>query len=76
MTTTDTPIVTKDAYLTLHYRLATLNGEDIITTFKESPATLQMGTGQLAPELELSLIGLAEGSPCHARAAAGKAFGP
>ncbi|MBC3876653.1 FKBP-type peptidyl-prolyl cis-trans isomerase [Undibacterium sp. FT79W] len=76
MTTSNTPIVTKDAYLTLHYRLATLDGEDIISTFKESPATLQMGTGQLAPELELSLIGLTEGAHVTQELSPEKAFGP
>ncbi|MDE2430609.1 MAG: peptidylprolyl isomerase, partial [Burkholderiales bacterium] len=56
------PVVTADSYLTLHYRLATLEGDDIISTFHESPATLQMGTGQLAPQLEEALLGLEEGT--------------
>jgi FKBP-type peptidyl-prolyl cis-trans isomerase SlpA len=76
MTNSTTPVVTADAYLTLHYRLATLEGEDIISTFQESPATLQMGTGQLAPELEKSLIGLAEGSHTTQELSPENAFGP
>jgi len=76
MTTPDTPVVTKDAYLTLHYRLATLDGQDIISTFNESPATLQMGTGQLAPELENTLLGFVEGSHITQELAPEKAFGP
>ena len=76
MTTPDLPVVTKDAYLTLHYRLATLDGEDIISTFHESPATLQMGTGQLAPELENALLGLVEGSHMTQELPPEKAFGP
>lgn len=76
MPTPHIPIVTSDAYLTLHYRLATLDGEDIISTFNESPATLQMGTGQLAPELETCLLGLAEGSHTTQELPPEKAFGP
>jgi FKBP-type peptidyl-prolyl cis-trans isomerase SlpA len=56
------PVVTDSAYLTLHYRLAAADGSDIVTTFHENPATLQMGTGQLAPFLEACLLGLAEGA--------------
>lgn len=55
-------IVTKSAYLTLHYRLASAGGSDIVTTFNANPATLMLGQGQLAPFLEDCLIGLAEGS--------------
>jgi FKBP-type peptidyl-prolyl cis-trans isomerase SlpA len=51
------------AYLTLHYRLASLDGHDIVTTFNANPATLQLGAGQLAPFLESILLGLPEG--CH-----------
>ncbi|MDY7538516.1 peptidylprolyl isomerase [Undibacterium sp. RTI2.1] len=70
------PVVTSDAYLTLHYRLATLDGENIISTFEESPATLQMGMGQLAPELERALLGLEEGSQITQELAPENAFGP
>lgn len=50
------------AYLTLHYRLASQEGNDIVTTFNGNPATLHMGSGQLAPFLENRLLGLAEGA--------------
>ncbi|MFZ6648418.1 FKBP-type peptidyl-prolyl cis-trans isomerase [Undibacterium sp. TJN25] len=70
------PVVTPDAYLTLHYRLASLQGEDIISTFNENPATLQLGTGQIAPELEASLLGLEEGSHTTQELPPEKAFGP
>jgi len=69
-------VVTPDAYLTLHYRLASLQGEDIISTFSENPATLQLGMGQLAPELEASLLGLEEGSHTTQELPPEKAFGP
>lgn len=58
----DVPVVIATSYLTLHYRLASKNGVEIISTFQESPATLQLGIGQLAPTLEECLIGLGEGA--------------
>jgi FKBP-type peptidyl-prolyl cis-trans isomerase SlpA len=71
-----TPIVTKNAYLTLHYRLTSADGVEIISTFNSGPATLHLGTGQLAPELELSLLGLAEGSHTKQELTPEQAFGP
>jgi FKBP-type peptidyl-prolyl cis-trans isomerase SlpA len=55
------PVVTASSYLTLNYRLASLDGTDIVTTFNQ-PATLLMGQGQLAPVLEELLLGLPEGT--------------
>lgn len=55
------PLVDANSYLTLHYRLATTENIDIVTTFNDNPATLQMGQGQLAPFLEKCLMGLEEG---------------
>jgi FKBP-type peptidyl-prolyl cis-trans isomerase SlpA len=69
------PVVTESAYLTLHYRLAGPDGTDIVTTFNDSPATLQMGTGQLAPFLEACLIGLPEGARETFELPPEKAFG-
>ena len=59
MTTTPAR-VQPGSFLTLHYRLAGPAG-DIINTFGSQPATLTLGTGELAPALEAALIGLAEG---------------
>ena len=56
------PVVGEGAYLTLHYRLASQDGNDIVTTFNGNPATVQLGTGQLAPFLEQRLVGLADGA--------------
>ena len=70
------PLVTASAYLTLHYRLASMEGADIISTFQDKPATLQLGTGQLAPFLEACLIGLAEGEQQSFELPPEKAFGP
>ena len=62
MTQASPAVVTDSAYLTLHYRLATKDGTDIVTTFAGNPATLMLGQGQLAPFLEQRLLGMAEGS--------------
>jgi FKBP-type peptidyl-prolyl cis-trans isomerase SlpA len=48
------------SFLTLHYRLAGPAG-DIINTFEGKPATLTLGSGELAPALEAALMGLEEG---------------
>ncbi len=63
------------SFLTLHYRLAGPDGADVINTFGDKPATLSLGTGQLAPAMEARLIGLAEGARQSFELAAGEAFG-
>jgi FKBP-type peptidyl-prolyl cis-trans isomerase SlpA len=68
-------IVTESAYLTLHYRLATAEGTDIVTTFAGNPATLMLGQGQLAPFLEQRLLGLAEGTHQTFQLGANEGFG-
>ncbi|MDE2047825.1 MAG: peptidylprolyl isomerase [Betaproteobacteria bacterium] len=70
------PTVQPGSYLTLHYRLRDAQGEDIINTFDDKPATLTLGTGQLAPPLEARLIGLAQGAQACVELAEGEAFGP
>jgi FKBP-type peptidyl-prolyl cis-trans isomerase SlpA len=69
------PVVAVASYLTLHYRIASLDGANIISTFEERPATLQLGTGQLAPSLEQCLIGLSEGAHQVFELSPGEAFG-
>ena len=56
-----TASVQADSFLTLHYRISTLAGEEFLSTFDMSPATLQMGSGQLAESLEEVLLGLEQG---------------
>jgi FKBP-type peptidyl-prolyl cis-trans isomerase SlpA len=63
------------SFLTLHYRLAGPDGADIVNTFADKPATLSLGTGELAPAMESRLIGLAEGTRTAFELAAGEAFG-
>jgi FKBP-type peptidyl-prolyl cis-trans isomerase SlpA len=70
------PVVTDGAYLTLHYRLATPDGTEIVTTFNDNPATLQLGSGQLAPFLEQRLLGLVEGAHEVFQLLPDEAFGP
>ena len=69
-------VVTASAYLTLHYRLATVDGTDIVTTFNGTPATLMLGQGQLAPVLEQLLIGMPEGTHKTFDLEPGVGFGP
>lgn len=68
-------VVTEGAFITLHYRLATIDGIDIVTTFGDNPATLQLGTGQLSPLLETCLLGLAEDTTATFELGAEAAFG-
>jgi FKBP-type peptidyl-prolyl cis-trans isomerase SlpA len=63
------------SFLTLHYRLAGPDGADVVNTFDDQPATLSLGSGQLAPAMEARLIGLAEGARQTFSLAPGEAFG-
>jgi FKBP-type peptidyl-prolyl cis-trans isomerase SlpA len=68
-------IVQPGSFLTLHYRLAGPDGDALVDTFADKPATLSLGTGELAAALELRLIGLAEGAHASFDLAPGEAFG-
>ena len=63
------------SFLTLHYRLCGPDGADLINTFNDKPATLSLGTGELAPAIEARLLGLAEGTRGSFELAPGEAFG-
>jgi len=67
--------VQRGSFLTLHYRLAGPDGADIINTFADKPATLSLGTGELAPAMEARLVGLTEGTRTTFELAPGEAFG-
>lgn len=73
-------VVTPNAHLTLHYRLATDTPDDgssdLVTTFDHQPATMQLGTGQLSPGIEARLLGLHEGEHVTLRFAPDEGFGP
>jgi FKBP-type peptidyl-prolyl cis-trans isomerase SlpA len=72
--TSTLPRVQAGSFLTLHYRLAGPAG-DIISTFGDKPATLSLGTGELAPAVEQCLIGLEEGTRQTFTLPPGAAFG-
>ncbi len=73
--TSAAPLVAPGAFLTLHYRLAGPDGGIVVNTFSEKPATLTLGSGELAPALEAHLIGLAEGTRTVIELPPGEAFG-
>ena len=68
------PRVEPASFLTLHYRLAGPQG-DVINTFTGRPATLSLGTGELAPAVEQRLLGLEEGARTVFEIPAGEAYG-
>ena len=53
--------VQPDSYIALHYRVANSDDIDFVSTFGTGPATLQLGTGELAPMLERCIIGIEPG---------------
>jgi FKBP-type peptidyl-prolyl cis-trans isomerase SlpA len=63
------------SFLTLHYRLSGPRGDELINTFHDQPATLSLGTGELAPAMERRLLGLEEGARVRFELAPGEAFG-
>ena len=54
-------VVRADSYLTLRYRICLPDGTEAVSTFGMGPATLALGTGQLADPLEKCLIGMHAG---------------
>ena len=68
-------LVQPGSFLTLHYRLSGPDGADVVNTFDDKPATLSLGSGQLAPAMEQRLIGLAEGERRRFALEPGEAFG-
>ncbi len=74
-----TACITSGSHVTLHYRIAVVHEGDeheVISTFETTPATLQLGTGQLSAPLEDRLLGLAEGQEASFELGAGEGFGP
>lgn len=64
-----------DSLVTLHYRITLDNGQPLISTFEGTPATLQLGNGELLPSLEKLLTGLASDSEQVFELQAEQAFG-
>ena len=71
-----TQSVQPDSLVTLHYRIALENGQPLISTFEGTPATLQLGAGELLPSLERMLAGLPVGTRQEFTLAPEDAFGP
>ncbi len=74
--TTAAPLVAPGSFLTLHYRLTGPDGDELVNTFNDKPATLSLGSGELSPALEARMVGLSEGSRTVIELAPGEAFGP
>lgn len=70
-----TQTVQADSLVTLHYRLALESGQDLVSTFDSTPATLKLGSGELAPNLEKCLVGLQPGEMHAFLLAPEEAFG-
>jgi FKBP-type peptidyl-prolyl cis-trans isomerase SlpA len=70
-----TQIVQPDSLVTLHYRIALENGQPLISTFEGTPATLQLGAGELLPSLERLLAGIETGKHHSFTLAPDEAFG-
>jgi FKBP-type peptidyl-prolyl cis-trans isomerase SlpA len=71
-----TETVKADSLVTLHYRLATGDDIALVNTFDGTPATLQLGNGELAPTLEAFLEGLVVGEHHTFLLEGDQAFGP
>ena len=71
-----TQTVQANNLVTLHYRIALENGQPLINTFDGTPATLQLGAGELLPSLEALIAGLQVGERKVFELAAEQAFGP
>ena len=69
------PTIAADSFVTLHYALRLDDGTEAVSTFDLSPATLQMGGGQMADTLERCLLGLAAGDRRTFDLAPAEAFG-
>jgi len=65
-----------DSLVTLHYRLATADDTELVSTFGSTPATLQLGSGELAPTLERCLEGIDVGQRYVFLLEPEQAFGP
>lgn len=54
--------VNENSFVTLHYRIRLADTQhEVVSTFDDKPATLQLGAGQLAEGLERCLLGMSAG---------------
>ena len=71
-----TELVKLDSLVTLHYRVATADDTEVVSTFGSTPATLQLGSGELSPTLEACLEDLPVGERHVFLLEPSQAFGP
>lgn len=65
-----------NSLVTLNFRVThPATGMTLISTFEATPATMQLGVGELMPALETRLIGLGPGTRQTFHFAPGEAFG-
>jgi FKBP-type peptidyl-prolyl cis-trans isomerase SlpA len=68
--------IKEGSHVTLHFRVSLADGQVVLDTFSERPATLQVGQGQLSPALERCLIALQEGDERSYNLGPDDGFGP
>ena len=69
-------IVQANSLVTLHYRISLPSGQPLISTFNATPATLQLGAGEMLPAMERMLVGLSPGTRHVFELEPENAFGP
>ena len=65
-----------NSLVTLHYRISLPSGQPLISTFNATPATLQLGAGEMLPAMEKMLVGLSPGTRHVFELEPENAFGP
>lgn len=68
--------ISPTSHVTFHYRLTLDDGQVLLDTFEDRPATIQMGEGQFSDGLERCLIALREGDKRSYQLGPDDAFGP
>lgn len=68
--------VQQGSHVTLHFRLTLPDGQVVLDTFDENPATIQIGEGQFSPALERCLVALNEGDERRYELGPDDGFGP
>lgn len=64
------------SHVTLHFRLTLPDGQVVLDTFDQNPATIQIGEGQFSPALERCLVALNEGDERRYELGPDDGFGP
>lgn len=64
-----------EALITLHYKIELEDGSEVLSTYGGNPATLSLGSGELAPALERCLAQAEQGKTCVFLLRPGEAFG-